>query len=61
MAQSKKDDPGQIAFDSSLFRDCFSQFEGESERHSGPIVCPPLAFAIHFPDFLLFGQPFFPF
>ena len=59
--QSEKDDLGQIALDASLFRDGFSQFEGESEGHSGPIVCPPLAFPIHFPDFLLFGQPLFPF
>jgi hypothetical protein len=61
VAQSKKDDLSQIALDASLFRDGFSQFEGESEGHSGPIVCPPLAFPIHFPDFLLFGQPLFPF
>jgi hypothetical protein len=61
VAQSEKDDPCKIALDASLFGDCFSQFEGESESHSGPIVCPPLAFAIHFPDFLLFGQPFSPF
>jgi hypothetical protein len=61
MAQSKKDDLSQIALDASLFRDGFSQFERESEGHSGPIVCPPLAFPIHFPDFLLFGQPLFPF
>jgi hypothetical protein len=61
VAQSEKDDPGQIALDASLFGDRFSQFEGESESHSGPIVRPPLAFAIHFPDFLLFGQPLFPF
>ena len=61
MAQSEEDDPCQIALDASFFGDCFSQFEGESESHSGPIVCPPLAFAIHFPDFLLFGQPLFPF
>jgi hypothetical protein len=61
VAQSEKDDPGQIALDASLFGDRFSQFEGESESHSGSIVCPPLAFPIHFPDFLLFGQPLFPY
>jgi len=61
VAQSKKDDPGEIALDASLFGNSFSQFKGESESHSGPVVCPPLAFAIHFPDFLLFGQPLSPF
>ena len=61
VTQSEKNDPSQIALDASLFGNCFSQFEGESESHSGSIVCPPLAFPIHFPDLLLFGQPLFPF
>jgi hypothetical protein len=31
--------------------------KGSRRVNSGPIVCPPLAFAIHFPDFHLLGQP----
>jgi hypothetical protein len=60
VAQSEKDDPGQIALYPRFLGDRFSQFKGESESHSGPVVCPPLAFPIHFPDFLLLGQPLSP-
>jgi len=49
MAQSKKDDPGQIALYARLFCDCFAQINGEAQRHSRTVVRPPLPLAVHFP------------
>ncbi len=49
MAQSKKDDPGQIALYTRLFCDCFAQINGEAQRHSRTVVRPPLPLAVHFP------------
>jgi len=53
MAQSKKDDPGQIALYARLFGDCFAQVNGEAQRHSRTVVRPPLPLAVHFPYGLL--------
>ncbi len=53
MAQSKKDDPGQIALYARLFGDCFAQINGEAQRHYRTVVCPPLPVAVHFPRCLL--------
>ncbi len=49
VAQSKKDDPGQIALYARLFGDCFTQINGEAQRHSRTVVRPPLPLAVHFP------------
>ena len=53
VAQSKKDDPGQIALYARLFGDCFTQINGEAQRHSRTVVRPPLPVAVHFPRCLL--------
>jgi len=53
MAQRKKDDPGQIALYARLFGDCFTQINGETQRHSRTVVRPPLPVAVHFPRCLL--------
>ena len=53
VAQSKKDDPGQIALYARLFGDCFAQVNGEAQRHSRTVVRPPLPLAVHFPYGLL--------
>ena len=53
VAQSKKDDPGQIALYARLFGDCFAQINGEAQRHSRTVVRPPLPLAVHFPRRLL--------
>ena len=53
VAQSKKDDPGQIALYARLFGDCFAQINGEAQRHSRTVVRPPLPLAVHFPRCLL--------
>ena len=53
VAQSKKDDPGQIALYARLFGDCFAQVNGEAQRHSRTVVRPPLPLAVHFPHCLL--------
>ena len=55
MAQSKKDDPGQIALYARLFGDCFAQINGEAQRHSRTVVRPPLPLAVHFPQLLFFA------
>ena len=49
VAQSKKDDPGQIALYARLFGDCFAQVNREAQRHSRTVVRPPLPLAVHFP------------
>jgi len=49
VAQSKKDDPGQIALYARLFCDCFAQVNGEAQRHSRTVVRPPLPLAVDFP------------
>ena len=53
VAQSKKDDPGQIALYARLFGDCFTQINGEAQRHSRTVVRPPLPLAVDFPHCLL--------
>ena len=53
VAQSKKDDLGQIAFYARLFGDCFAQINGETQRHSRTVVRPALPLAVHFPHCFL--------
>ena len=53
VAQSKKDDPGQIALYARLFGDCFAQVNGEAQRHALTAVRPPLPLAVHFPHCFL--------
>ena len=62
VARSKKDDPGQIALDASLFDHCFSQIRGGVGGSFRPRRLSTVGLqVIHFPDFLLFGQPIYPF
>ena len=49
VAQSKKDDPGQIALYARLFGDCFAQINGEAQRHARTVVRPALPLAVHLP------------
>ena len=53
VAQSKKDDPGQIALYARLFGDCFAQVNGEAQRHARTAVRPPLPLAVHLPHCFL--------
>jgi hypothetical protein len=53
LAQSKKDDPGQIALYARLFGDCFAQVNGEAQRYPRTVVRPPLSLVVHFPNCLL--------
>ena len=47
MAQSKKDDPGQIALNSRLFGDGFAEIKGKAQRHARPIIRPTLPLTVH--------------
>ena len=47
VAQSKKDDPGQIALYTGFFRDRFAEIERKAQRHAWPVFRPPLPLTVH--------------
>jgi len=47
VAQSKKDDPGEIALDAGFLGDGFAKIERKAQRHSCAIFCPPLTLTVH--------------
>ena len=55
MAQSKLDDPGQIALDAGFFCDGFAEIERKAQRHSWPVFRPPLPLTVHLARYRFFG------
>jgi len=55
VAQSKKDDPGQVALYARLFGDGFAEIEWKAQCHAWPVVRPPLPLTVHLASCRLFG------
>jgi hypothetical protein len=58
VAQSVKDDPGQITLYTGLFGDSLTEIERKTQRHAWPFIRPALPLTVHLARYRLSDGPF---